>query len=1115
MNDGPATKVFVSYSRSDDDFCRHLTSELSKAGYEPIFDKSPRAHEDPDARLTAQDEWWKQLQIMIAACDVMVFAVSSASAASRVCDDEIARARDLGKRVIGILVRTVDFDAAPERLRAMNISIDFRDLQHFSDAFGKLCRELDEDIEWHRRGTRLTRLAHHWNADSRPDSQLLRSGAVDEFDNWAIKRPRNAPEPGPLVLEFLDRSRKKERADSDERRRITGRAFVKPSLEQGSVGNYGGAVRQAAAGMLLSDDPGASVVPQLNSVFRQAAYHDRTRLAVYGPAGASFSPNGASIVVVRHEGDFVVRIHDAADGRETVRLVGHRDWVRTAYFNGDGTRIVTASADGTARLWDAVNGRQLACYEGDGGRVYSARLSQDELRVLTASGDGTASLWDTATGREIARTGGHSMEVTGAEFYLDDTRIVTTSEDHTARIWNGKDCSLVAVLLGHEAETIVGVSADGTRLVTAGKDHPYDRRLLVWHGRSGKLLESFDNPIGQVSSVAISADGTRIAAGVADGALVWDVAGSKKRLHLKGHTDQVTQIRFTSDGSKIITASGDGTASLWDAATGSLQAALRGHEDAIVTLELARDDRRIATGSRDQTVRVWDIFTDELAAAFQGEDESNTKSIGFANDDRLVFAAGMKAQLWDPGMKLPVGRLAIEKAVVTAALSPGRTRLATFLTDHQAVIWDIGGDGSATRLAQIEGSPALRPGKDASMFDADGNRCVLAASEHTARIWACDGGQEIASLRGHSERVTTAVFSPDGNHVVTSGDHTARIWEATTGRIEGVVRESSVVYDAAFSPDGHRLIVSSLGGSSLWHIDGRPQLIGRLPAGNPRRRAVTAFSADGRRIVSASDGIGLVWDAGIARPLAQLQGIVGTGGLAFSRDRGRIVGTTRGSGGAGAAIWDAHTGALIAELPVRGVNDVALSSDGKVLAVAADDSIVRIFDVERTSALAGSSAVVVAASLASGRGQRSRSEREDLLMQAAPDDLFAAIYDHLSDEEREDVRAKAMALAQSRDARCYLSSGARPKLVAKNVTDIEQADAMLAEWKKKNGGQSHNRRDGFWARIFGRKRRQEITTPSVFVIDNVDEMLERLERTDTVSTAPVQVISFKQTKVDP
>src|SRR5690349_234856 len=70
------TSVFLSYSRRDASFVSGLASELSDLGYEAVYDLSNEAKRDPDMSLTAQDEWWSQLQTMIAAADVVVLVVT-------------------------------------------------------------------------------------------------------------------------------------------------------------------------------------------------------------------------------------------------------------------------------------------------------------------------------------------------------------------------------------------------------------------------------------------------------------------------------------------------------------------------------------------------------------------------------------------------------------------------------------------------------------------------------------------------------------------------------------------------------------------------------------------------------------------------------------------------------------------------------------------------------------------------------------------------------------------------------------------------------------------------------------------------------------------------------
>ena len=212
--EAPRIRVFVSYSRKDAPFVRRLAGALDERGFVVDFDLADRGPAS-DLGISAQDEWWLRLKEMIAAADVMVFAISPDSAASRVCDDEIAHASHLGKRVIPIVRRAIDFDHAPERLRALNAALSFEndDAGSFARALDRLCAELRLDIDWHRRATRITRLAQQWNDDGRPPGQLLRAGAIADADEWAARRPTDAPTPGPLVLDFLAASRQKEEQD--------------------------------------------------------------------------------------------------------------------------------------------------------------------------------------------------------------------------------------------------------------------------------------------------------------------------------------------------------------------------------------------------------------------------------------------------------------------------------------------------------------------------------------------------------------------------------------------------------------------------------------------------------------------------------------------------------------------------------------------------------------------------------------------------------------------------------------------------------------------------------------------------------------------------------------
>ena len=51
---------------------------------------------------------------------------------------------------------------------------------------------------------------------------------------------------------------------------------------------------------------------------------------------------------------------------------------------------------------------------------------------------------------------------------------------------------------------------------------------------------------------------------------------------------------------------------------------------------------------------------------------------------------------------------------------------------------------------------------------------VTASGDNTAKVWDVATGEEVHTLAGHTDWVTSAVFSPDGKLVVTASWDTHR-----------------------------------------------------------------------------------------------------------------------------------------------------------------------------------------------------------------------------------------------------------------------------------------------------------------------------------------------------
>jgi hypothetical protein len=102
----------------------------------------------------------------------------------------------------------------------------------------------------------------------------------------------------------------------------------------------------------------------------------------------------------------------------------------------------------TLKVWDAATGKESFTLNGHKGRVWSVAWSPDGKRIVSGSFDGTLKVWDVATGLETLTLRGHTGFVFSVDWSPDGKRLVSGSRDNTLRIWDATTSQKAQSLTG-------------------------------------------------------------------------------------------------------------------------------------------------------------------------------------------------------------------------------------------------------------------------------------------------------------------------------------------------------------------------------------------------------------------------------------------------------------------------------------------------------------------------------------------------------------------------------------------------------------------------------------------------------------------------------------------
>jgi WD40 repeat protein len=286
------------------------------------------------------------------------------------------------------------------------------------------------------------------------------------------------------------------------------------------------------------------------------------------------------------------------------------------------------------------------------------------------------------------------------------------------------------------------------------------------------------------------------------------------------------------------------------------------------------DGRLLACGSRDRNIYVWDVAADRRLVPFEwsggvicclafSPDGATLAAGGYENPNNVVGDESLPGviRLWELATRKSVHRLVEHSEFVESiGFLPDGKRLVSIGWDDTLRIWDLEtGRNTATQ--------DLRSGCFSGLAISPDGQTLATASAQVIEVWQTDTLKQLRQWRG-GPGLCDLCFSPNGKTLLSGACRLAP-WDVATGR-ERMPRDAhrGPVYSAVFTPDGRQVISSGDTTVRFWDVASAEQVRKLDVRSKWRPYAPLILTPDGKAFATpGSDNVVRFWDVETAEQL--------------------------------------------------------------------------------------------------------------------------------------------------------------------------------------------------------------------------------------------------------